>query len=85
MAYSGRAQDPRETQRFKLYSLTDFQKNFNMNMLALVNGIEPQVLEFEVDSEQFVAHREMVVTRRTRFELKKARDRAHIRRTQNGA
>ena len=62
----------------KLYSLTDFQKNFNMNMLALVNGIEPQVLNLKSILEQFVAHREMVVTRRTRFELEKARDRAHI-------
>ena len=62
----------------KLYSLTDFQKNFNMNMLALVNGIEPQVLNLKSILEQFVAHREIVVIRRTRFELEKARDRAHI-------
>ncbi len=62
----------------QLYSLTDLQKNFNLNMLALVDGIEPQVLNLKAILEQYVAHRESVVTRRTKFELEKARDRAHI-------
>lgn len=62
----------------KLYSLTDFQKNFNMNMLALVDGIEPQVLNLKSILEQYVMHRQSVVTRRAQFELDRARERAHI-------
>ncbi len=62
----------------RLYSLTDLQKNFNVNMLALVDGIEPQVLSLKSSLEYYVNHREVVVTRRTKFELQKAKDRAHI-------
>ncbi len=62
----------------KLYSMTDLQKNFNVNMLALVDGIDPRILNLKEILEYFVAHRLNVVTRRTKFELKKAQDRAHI-------
>ncbi|NTW15489.1 MAG: DNA gyrase subunit A [Candidatus Moranbacteria bacterium] len=62
----------------RLYSLTDLQKNFNVNMLALVDGIDPQVLGLKPILEHYVAHREQVVTRRTKYELEKAKDRAHI-------
>jgi DNA gyrase subunit A len=62
----------------KLYSTTDLQKNFNVNMLALVNGIEPQVLNLKSILEHFIAHRRLVVIRRTKFDLAKAKDRAHI-------
>ncbi len=62
----------------KLYSLTDLQKNFNVNMLALVNGIEPQVLDLRSILEQFVEHRRIIITRRAQFDLQKARDRAHV-------
>ena len=62
----------------KLYSLTDLQKNFNVNMLALVDGIEPQVLNLKAILEYYIKHREEVVTRRTQFELQKAKNRAHI-------
>jgi DNA gyrase subunit A len=62
----------------KLYSLTDLQKNFGVNMLALVDGIEPQVLNLKAILEEYVSHRKNVVTRRTKFDLDKARDRAHI-------
>lgn len=62
----------------KLYAATDLQKNFGVNMLALVNGIEPQVLSLKAILEQFVAHRKNIVTRRTQFDLTKAKDRAHI-------
>ncbi len=62
----------------KLFSATDLQKNFNVNMLALVNGIEPQVLNLKSILEHYVNHRQIVITRRTQFELEKARDRAHI-------
>jgi len=62
----------------KLYSLTDLQKNFNVNMLALVGGIEPQILNLKAILEYYIKHREEVVTRRTQFDLQKAKDRAHI-------
>ncbi len=61
-----------------LYSNTDLQKNFNVNMLALVDGIEPQILNLKAILEHFINHRKVVVTRRTQFDLQKAKDRAHI-------
>lgn len=62
----------------KLYTTTDLQKNFNVNMLALVNGIEPQILNLKSILEHYIEHRRIIVTRRTQFELSKAKDRAHI-------
>ncbi len=62
----------------KLYSMTDLQKNFGVNMLALVDGIEPNILNLKSILEYYVAHRKQVVTRRTQFDLDKAKDRAHI-------
>lgn len=62
----------------KLYATTDLQKNFNVNMLALVDGIEPQVLNLKTMLEYFVAHRVIVVERRARYDLRKAKERAHI-------
>lgn len=62
----------------KLYSLTDLQKNFNVNMLALVDGVDPQVLNLKSILEHYIAHRERVVTRRAEYDLRKAKDRAHI-------
>ncbi|MFZ1626808.1 MAG: DNA gyrase subunit A [Candidatus Moraniibacteriota bacterium] len=62
----------------KLYSLTDLQKNFNVNMLALVDGVDPQILNLKSILEHYIVHRERVVTRRSEYELQKAKDRAHI-------
>ncbi|MEK7181513.1 MAG: DNA gyrase subunit A, partial [Patescibacteria group bacterium] len=62
----------------KLYQMTDLQKNFNVNMLALVDGRDPQILSLKSILEHYVKHREEVVMRRTQFELQKAKDRAHI-------
>jgi DNA gyrase subunit A len=62
----------------KLYQMTDLQKNFNVNMLALVDGVNPQILNLKSILEHYVKHREVVVVRRTEFELQKALDRAHI-------
>ena len=61
-----------------LYSNTDLQKNFNVNMLALVDGIEPQILNLKSILEHFIKHRKIVITRRTQHDLQKAKDRAHI-------
>lgn len=62
----------------KLYTMTDLQKNFGVNMLALVDGIEPKVLNLKSILEYYIQHREQVVRRRTQFDLDKAKDRAHI-------
>lgn len=62
----------------KLYSLTDLQKNFNVNMLALVDGVDPQILNLKSILEHYINHREKVVVRRSEYELEKAKDRAHI-------
>ncbi len=62
----------------KLYATTDLQKNFNVNMLALVDGIEPQVLNLKAMLEYYVAHRVEVVRRRAEYDLRKAKERAHI-------
>ncbi|MDA3814902.1 MAG: DNA gyrase subunit A [Patescibacteria group bacterium] len=62
----------------KLYKTTELQKNFNFNMLALVDGIDPKVLNLKSLLEHYIKHRNNIVTRRTQFELQKAKDRAHI-------
>ncbi len=62
----------------RLYTLTDLQKNFNMNMLALVDGVEPRILNLKEILEYYIIHRKDVVKRRTQFELNKAEARAHI-------
>jgi DNA gyrase subunit A len=62
----------------QLYQMTDLQKNFNVNMLALVDGVDPQVLTLKAIIEHYIKHRETVVARRTEHDLEKAKDRAHI-------
>lgn len=62
----------------QLYKLTDLQKTFHINMLALVNGIQPQVLSLTGILNEYIVHRREVVTRRAKYELKQAKDRAHI-------
>lgn len=60
-----------------LYSLTQLQTSFGINMVALHQG-QPKILGLKEILSAFVRHRREVVTRRTIFELRKARDRAHI-------
>ncbi|OGN08030.1 MAG: DNA gyrase subunit A [Candidatus Yanofskybacteria bacterium RIFCSPHIGHO2_01_FULL_45_42] len=62
----------------QLFKYTELQKAFHFNMLALVDGIQPQILGLKAMLEKFIDHRRDVVTRRTRFDLQKAKDRAHI-------
>ncbi len=62
----------------KLYQLTELQSSFHFNMLALVDGVQPRVLSLKGLLEQYIGHRREVVTRRTKFELRQAKDRAHI-------
>jgi DNA gyrase subunit A len=60
-----------------LFKDTQLQDSFGMNMVALVDG-QPKLLNLKDFIEEFVRHRKEVVTRRTAFELRKARQRAHI-------
>ena len=62
----------------KLYKLTDLQKVFHLNMLALVDGIQPKVLTLKMILEEYIKHRQEVVRRRSRFLLRLATERAHI-------
>ncbi len=61
----------------KLYQYTDFQSSFNVNNIALVNG-RPMTLNLKQLIQYFVDHRHEVITRRTKYELRKAEERAHI-------
>jgi DNA gyrase subunit A len=60
-----------------LYKQTQLQDTFGMNMVALVNG-QPKLLNLKQMLESFLSHRREVVTRRTVFELRKARERGHM-------
>jgi DNA gyrase subunit A len=60
-----------------LYKLTSMQTVFGINMVALVDG-QPRILNLKQIIEAFIRHRREVVTRRTIFELRKARNRAHV-------
>ncbi|MFA6954200.1 MAG: DNA topoisomerase (ATP-hydrolyzing) subunit A, partial [Patescibacteria group bacterium] len=62
----------------RLYDMTDLQMTFHVNMLALVDGIQPRVLNLKGVLEQFILHREVVIKRRTAFDLQKTKDRVHI-------
>ncbi|TKB45916.1 DNA topoisomerase (ATP-hydrolyzing) subunit A [Thalassotalea mangrovi] len=60
-----------------LYKLTQMQVSFGINMVALTDG-QPKLFNLKEMLEAFILHRREVVTRRTIFELRKARERAHI-------
>ncbi len=62
----------------QLYKLTPLQTAFHYNMLALVDGIQPRILGLVDILNEYVKHRRVVVRRRTEFELKTAKARAHI-------
>ncbi len=62
----------------QLYKLTSLQTSFHFNMLALVDGIQPRVLGLSDILQEYIKHRQVVVRRRTEFELRKAEARAHI-------
>lgn len=62
----------------QLYKLTALQTSFSYNMLALIDGIQPRILGLHEMLSEFLKHRQKVVRRRTEFELKKAKERAHI-------
>ncbi|MCX6800531.1 MAG: DNA gyrase subunit A, partial [Candidatus Falkowbacteria bacterium] len=61
-----------------LFKHTQLQETFHVNMLALVDGIQPKVLTLKAILEEYIKHREVVIKRRTEFDLAKAKARAHI-------
>ena len=61
-----------------LYKHTDLQRTFHVNMLALVDGIQPHVLSIKSVLEEFLKHRIDVVTRRTQFDFARTKERIHI-------
>lgn len=62
----------------QLYKLTPLQTSFHFNMMALIDGIQPRVLGLQDIIQEHIKHRQVVVRRRTEYELRKAKDRAHI-------
>jgi len=62
----------------RLYKWTSLQTTFRLNMVALAEGIQPRVLSLAEVLNYFILHRKEVITRRTRFDLEKAKERAHI-------
>lgn len=62
----------------QLYKLTPLQSTFNMNMIALADGIQPKLFDLKQILETFIEHRKVVITRRTKYEARLAKERAHI-------
>jgi len=62
----------------RLYKFSELQRTYHLNMLALVEGIQPRVLNLVEILNYFLLHRKEVVVRRTKYDLEKAKERAHI-------
>jgi DNA gyrase subunit A len=62
----------------QLFKYTQLQSSFNMNMIALVDEIQPHLLDLKRVLNYFIAHRKDVITKRTIYDLKIARARAHV-------
>ncbi len=61
-----------------LYKNTQLQETFHVNTLALIDGIQPKVLTLKMALEEYIKHREVIVGRRTQYDLNRAKERAHI-------
>ncbi|MFH1218801.1 MAG: DNA gyrase subunit A [Candidatus Peregrinibacteria bacterium] len=62
----------------QLFKLTALQTSFNMNMIALVDEIQPHLLDLKQVLEHFITHRKIVIKKRTEYDLKIAKARAHV-------
>ncbi len=62
----------------QLFKMTQLQETFHVNMLAVVDGIQPRVLTVKNILEEYLKHRREIVRRRTEYDLTKAKERAHI-------
>ncbi len=61
-----------------LFHHSQLQDTFHVNMLALVDGVQPRVLNLKSALEQYISHRQVVVRKRLEFDLSKAKARAHV-------
>lgn len=62
----------------RLFKLTQLQDKFHVNMLALVEGLQPKVLTLKAALEYYIKHRQEVIKRRAQFDLTRAKERAHV-------
>jgi DNA gyrase subunit A len=62
----------------KLFKYTDLQKSFHLNALALVDGIQPQILSLKTLLADYISYRREVVSRRTKYDLDRTKERIHI-------
>ncbi|MEK9165868.1 MAG: DNA gyrase subunit A [Patescibacteria group bacterium] len=62
----------------QLYKYTRLQDTFHVNMIALVDGIQPRLLSLKMVLEEYIKHRKIIIKKRTEFDLKNAEDREHI-------
>jgi len=62
----------------QLYKFSRLQDTFHVNMVALIDGIQPRVLNLKTILEEYIKHRQEIVKRRTKFDLKQAKAREHI-------
>lgn len=62
----------------QLFKMTALQTSFHYNMLALIDGKQPRILGLQEILSEYLKHRQVVVRRRTEYELRKAQERAHI-------
>lgn len=62
----------------RLFKLTDLQMVFHVNMVSLINGIQPKITGLKGVLEEYIQHRQVVVKRRSKYDLKKTNERIHI-------
>lgn len=62
----------------QLFKYTRLQDSFHVNMVALIDGLQPRVLSLKMILEEYIKHRQVVVRRRTQYDLRVAEDREHI-------
>ncbi len=62
----------------QLFKFTQLQETFHLNTLALIDGLQPRVLTLKMILEEYVKHRQVIVRKRSEYDLKKAKERAHI-------
>jgi len=62
----------------QLYKMTQLQESFHVNMIALVGGVQPKLMNIKEILEHYIVHRQEIIVRRCRYELRIAEQRAHI-------
>ncbi|MGC9049043.1 MAG: DNA gyrase subunit A [Patescibacteria group bacterium] len=62
----------------QLFKLTDLQSTFNVNMVTLIDGIQPKLVNLKLILEEFIKHRQNIIKKRTEFDLARTKERIHI-------